>query len=445
MNEKSPLEETDLSYIIDSCLMLALEYDIPKLLEKILHIARKMTCSDAGSIYVVERSHEEEKGEKRQLRFKAAQNDTVHADWQEFVFDIDKRTIAGYVASTGEIVTIDDVYSIPKDFPFSFGKGVDEKTGYRTSSMLAFPMKNFRQEVIGVVQLINRKERFDKKLEKEKITGNVLPYDQNYRRLASFMVAQAGSALENASLVDSIKESYRAQERLQKEKIVAFYDIAAGLSDTLINKLSGILMSLQYLQEGLRGLGKEGEEFTSMNHDAILEAQWVIKMVKRFQETTDLALMSTTDDLDLHSVLKEIELEYKGKKPAFQLFDGTPIVSCNPQIGECFKGIIENALESRMDGQADVSVRTRPGPSSETVLIEITDNGKGMSQDQAQRAFTPFYTSKGTTRSGLGLWYCYQLVNGSGGNISIKSRPGAGTTVTISLPASKTKEAGPGG
>lgn len=440
MNENLPLKDADLTDIIDSCLMLALEYDIPKLLEKILYVARKMTGSDAGSIYVVETVPDEEKGERRQLRFKTTQNDTLQADWKEFVFHIDKKTIAGYVACTGKIVTIDDVYNIPKDFPFSFGKGVDEKTSYRTVSMLAFPIINFKKEVIGVVQLINRKESFDKKLEKEKITGNVLSYDSRYKRLASFMVAQAGSALENAQLVESIKESYMAQERLQREKILAFYDIAAGLSDTLINKVSGILMTLEYLQTGLQGLGEEAEEFVSINHDAVREAHWVIKMVKRFQETTDVALMATTVDIDLHASLREIETELADKRLTLRLFDGTLRVRCNPKIGECFKGIIENAFEAKLEGEAMVTVLTRPGPSGETAFVEITDNGQGMDQDRIQRVFTPFYTSKGTTRTGLGLWYCYQVINGSGGNITIKSRPGEGATVIISLPISPVGE-----
>lgn len=432
MNDKIHIKDDDLSDIIDFGIMLASEYEIPKLLEKILLQARKMTQSDAGSIYVVE--SETLKGKvKKKLRFKTAQNDTAKIASEEFVFDIDKKSIAGYVALTGEIISIEDVYEIPDSLPFSFGKGVDSKTGYRTVSMLTFPIKNFKKEVIGVVQLINRKKNFSVKFKRDKIIESVLPYDEHSKRLASFMVSQAGAALENAHLVESIKESFEVQKRLQEEKILAFYDIAAGIADTLINKLSGISMTLEYMQESFQSLGEAAEEFTSMNQDVLKEGRWMIQMVKRLQETTDKDLLALLSDVGLHPLLKEVASDYADKKIELDLFHGNPVIQASPKIGECFKGIIENALESK-EGGAEVVIRTKADTATDSILIEIIDNGNGMEEEQIKRVFTPFYTSKGTTRSGLGLWFCYQVITGAGGSISIESQPGNGTVVITSFP-----------
>lgn len=60
------------------------------------------------------------------------------------------------MTSTEETLLIDDFYAIPKNVPFNFERFFDKVTGYRSCSMLAFPLTNFKNKVIGVVQLINR-------------------------------------------------------------------------------------------------------------------------------------------------------------------------------------------------------------------------------------------------------------------------------------------------
>ncbi len=128
--------------------------DIDLLLEKILSEARAFTNCDAGSIYVREGD---------QLRFSYAQNDTLQGQlppgrklpYSTFSIPIDNASIAGYVAANGEILTIADVYELEDSYPFSFNRSYDDLTGYRTCSMLTIPLKNFRNDVIGVLQLIN--------------------------------------------------------------------------------------------------------------------------------------------------------------------------------------------------------------------------------------------------------------------------------------------------
>ena len=65
-------------------------------------------------------------------------------------------SIAGFVATSSETVIVDDLYDIPKGLPFSFDRSFDIASGYRSRSMLAFPLLNLDRKVIGVVQLINR-------------------------------------------------------------------------------------------------------------------------------------------------------------------------------------------------------------------------------------------------------------------------------------------------
>src|SRR5690348_1790998 len=137
---------------------LGTERDLRTLLELILTQARRITSSDAGSLYLVEAS---DQGPKR-LRFRLAQTfSKPDAPFVEFTMPVDRTSIAGYTAVTGEPLVIDDAYFLPPDVEYSINRSFDERHGYRTKSMLVIPMKDHKDEVIGVLQLINRKRTFD--------------------------------------------------------------------------------------------------------------------------------------------------------------------------------------------------------------------------------------------------------------------------------------------
>src|SRR2546426_12675804 len=74
---------------------------------------------------------------------------------------MDRTSLAGYAAVTGEPLVLDDAYFLPPDVKYSINRSFDERYGYRTKSMLVIPMKDHKEEVIGVLQLINRKRDFE--------------------------------------------------------------------------------------------------------------------------------------------------------------------------------------------------------------------------------------------------------------------------------------------
>jgi HD-GYP domain-containing protein (c-di-GMP phosphodiesterase class II) len=167
--------------------------DIDLLLEKILGEARSFTNCDAGSLYIKEGDH---------LKFSYAQNDTMlrqlppgrKLPYSTFSVPISNTSIAGNVALNGEILNIDDVYEIADSFPFSFNRSYDDKTGYRTCSMLTIPLKNFRHEVIGVLQLINAMDS----------CGDVIPFAQGDEEIIIYFANNAANALERAKMTREI-------------------------------------------------------------------------------------------------------------------------------------------------------------------------------------------------------------------------------------------------
>src|SRR5207245_938656 len=136
---------------------LGTERDLDTLLDLILTQSRRITSSDAGSLYLIEG----EPGEKR-LRFRLAQTySKPEAPFVEFTMPMDRSSLAGYAAVTGEPLVIDDAYFLPPDVEYTINRSFDERYGYRTKSMLVIPMKDHKEQVIGVLQLINRKRHFE--------------------------------------------------------------------------------------------------------------------------------------------------------------------------------------------------------------------------------------------------------------------------------------------
>ncbi len=188
LNEREKLKK-----IIELSKDISQVKDLDLLLERILLEARRFVNADAGSIYVIEGS---------KLKFSNSQNDTQKKKlppgkklpYLTFNVPIDKKTISGYVASTGEILNIPDVYSLPQGVPYSFGKAYDESSGYRSKSMLTVPLKNYRGTIIGVLQLINAQNE----------KNEIIPFSSEDEPLILLFANDAAIGLERAQMTRSI-------------------------------------------------------------------------------------------------------------------------------------------------------------------------------------------------------------------------------------------------
>jgi HD-GYP domain-containing protein (c-di-GMP phosphodiesterase class II) len=186
---------------------LSTERDPLKLLEMILSQARRVTGSDAGSIYLVER---DEHDAPKALRFKLSQNDSLGGvPYSEFTVPIDHTSLAGHAAATREPMTIDDVYLLPAGVTYKLNKSFDQRTGYRTKSMLVFPLTTLRDDIVGVLQLINRKRTASAKITSEEAAANeVLSYDARAVELVGALASQAAVSLENSLLYEDIEKLF---------------------------------------------------------------------------------------------------------------------------------------------------------------------------------------------------------------------------------------------
>lgn len=187
---------------------LMTERDPDRLLNRILDQAKQLTHSDAGSLYLAE------KGEDGnvQLRFKLSVNDSLpDLPFVEFTLPVSNNSLAGYAAANGEPLVLADAYHVPDDAPYSLNRSFDERIGYRTKSMLVVPMLDHRDEVVGVLQLINRKRDANAKITSESAADTfVLPYTPHELQLVQSLAGQAAISIENSQLYAQIEHLFES-------------------------------------------------------------------------------------------------------------------------------------------------------------------------------------------------------------------------------------------
>jgi HD-GYP domain-containing protein (c-di-GMP phosphodiesterase class II) len=206
----------ELGELVEIARALTQERNIDRLLDLILEKSRFITGADAGSIYIVEAT---ESGE-RQLRFKLSHNESVHFPSSEFTIPVSTRSIAGAAVITRRPINIRDVYEIGDDEPFGFDRRFDERVGYRTKSMITVPMLSAEDEVIAVIQLINKKVTPEQRLlSLEDAEHEVIPFDPRSVDLLATLASQASIALENALLYEEIRGIFEGFVRASVQAI----------------------------------------------------------------------------------------------------------------------------------------------------------------------------------------------------------------------------------
>ena len=196
-----------LTQLNDIGVALSGETDIARLLEAILIAAKKITHADGGTLYRV--------SDDRMLSFEIMRNDTLRLAMGGTtgaavpfapiaLYGVDglpvTSMVAAYAVHHGHSVNIADAYR-HEGFDFSGTKQFDEKTGYRSRSFLTVPMKDHENTTIGVLQLINAKDRD---------TGAVGPFTDADRHLAESLASQAAIALTNRLLINRLEELFES-------------------------------------------------------------------------------------------------------------------------------------------------------------------------------------------------------------------------------------------
>ncbi len=186
---------------------------VQRLLQRVLLKSRELTGAEAGTVFIVRG-----RGQYKRLEASNTQNEVIKVKPADFVVPITTSSLAGYTAVTGETVFVDDLYAISDNLPYSFDPSFDTAYGYRSRSMLCFPLHNYSKKVIGVLQLINRRDDDG---------SGPKPFDRRQADLIVPFNHIIGNAIERAAMAEHISgQNKRLRERnkllaAQREHIVS--------------------------------------------------------------------------------------------------------------------------------------------------------------------------------------------------------------------------------
>jgi two-component system NtrC family sensor kinase len=145
------------------------------------------------------------------------------------------------------------------------------------------------------------------------------------------------------------------------------------------------------------------------------------------------------ETIDLHALLKDVlgflgrEAEYRNIKVSFDVAGDLPTIdSDRSQLQQVFLNILNNALAAVENG-GTIDITLKSG-EDHTVVVIVTDDGKGIPETDIKKIFEPFFTTKKGGGTGLGLSITYGIVRKLGGEIAVRSKLGVGTSFTVILP-----------
>lgn len=287
--------------------------------------------------------------------------------------------------------------------------------------------------------------------------------DQQDLRLLASVGFQAGAAIENARLYASLQQEKQAllaahhelqqtqAQLIQNEKMAAIGQLASGVVHDLKTPMMVIVGYADMLRRKLTKLSLDApvqeqlEEYLDFIAQGVTHSDDVVKNLLHFARPSEPERVRT----DLNQLVDDTitfvqpELRRGGIKVTVDHEDDLPEVEIDPvQIKQVFINIIINAVQA-MERRGLLHVLTaieeRDGQAG--IVTRFTDTGPGMSPEQLEQVFAPFYTTKQSEvdgvdeGTGLGLSVSYRIIHSHGGHLEAESTPGEGSAFTIWLPA----------
>ena len=255
---------------------LSQERDIKKLLTIILRHACDVTNADAGSIYIVE-GHDEDIL-KRKLRFEVSQNDSRTLPVASRVMPVSATSIVGRCVLSRDRINIPDLYALDppgtgnNPWGFTHDRSFDDQNRYQTRSVLAVPMISARNEVIGVIQLINKRAKGWITLDlPSDFEDGVEPFNDTPNTFIFALASQAGIALENVLLYGEVKTLFDGFVKAAVTAIEARDPTTSGHSERVAQLTVDLARAVNKTDSGtLREVRFSDDDLTQIQYAGLL-------------------------------------------------------------------------------------------------------------------------------------------------------------------------------
>ena len=343
--------------------------------------------------------------------------------------EVDSASLASFVQ--GELV-YESGDEAPRS-PFAVRLAV---SGLR--AVVAAPLRIENNEVIGALLVAKREP------------GSFSTDDREFLRQLSSHVALAS---QQARLYGALQAAYQdlrqtQQTVMQQERLRALGQIASGIAHDINNALSPAALYTQSLLSHEASLSERAREQLTVIQRAIDDVAQTVQRMRAFY--LPRGLDRTLSPIDLNQILAQVidltrvrwhnmpqergvvvrvESDFSHELPK--------VLGTESEVRDALTNLMLNAVDALPDGGL-VTLRTRVDARDEEVIVEVQDNGVGMSETTRTRCLEPFYTTKGERGTGLGLPMVFGMLQRHAGDLEIDSQLGLGTTVRLIFPTAPT-------
>ena len=325
--------------------------------------------------------------------------------------------------------------------------------GFLLAKIIASPIKRLRDAALGIAA-----GRLD-----TRVDINSTDEIGSLANAFNYMAAEVSSATKNLKetngrLQDGIGERQRVEKELRdalgqlrdtqsqvfrQERMRAMGEMASGIAHDFNNALSPIVSFSGMFLDSPDSLDdtEQALEDIRLIHTASQDATNVVKRLREFYREPDLD--QETQELNVNQLVEQsvalTEPMWRGQSQARGVtidvrtdLQEVPAVAGNEsEFREALTNLIINAADAlNQDGMITIGTRS----DNEHAVIEVSDTGSGMSEEVRMRCLDPFFSTKGSQGTGMGLAMVYGIIERLRGTIDIASEEGKGTTFTIRLP-----------
>ncbi len=266
------------------------------------------------------------------------------------------------------------------------------------------------------------------------------PFTDSEQELLLLLARQAAVVLENAHLHGALRayveEMDQSQQRLvQTEKLAAIGRLTASIAHEVNNPLQSLRNCLDLAgREGLEE--SKRKDYLRLANEELDRLDWIVRQMLEFYrpEPATQKLVDPNRVLSDVALLTAAQCQSKGISVSLELAEKLPPVwGVAFQLQQVALNLVLNAIDAMPQGG---NLRLQTEAAGDQVTMIFKDTGRGISEEERQHIFEPFYTSK-AGGTGLGLAISYGILSAHAGSIQVESEPGVGSTFRVSLPVAE--------
>ena len=324
------------------------------------------------------------------------------------------RGVTAYVLRTGEPLLLNG----EEQFEVLVRRGEVERIGPASISWVGVPLKR-QDRTVGVLVAQSYTEG--------------LYYGEREKELLQFVSTQVAHAIERKQIEAQL---------MAADRMVSVGTLAAGVAHEINNPLAYVIANLAFAIESLHAVQEVKARETV---DALREAQQGAERVRHI--VRDLKAFSRTDDapagpVDVHQVVDASinlawnEIRHRARLVKDYQLDLPRALGSEARLGQIFLNLIVNAAQAIPEGDAERNeIRISTSTAGGNLTIAVKDTGSGIQPENLPRLFDPFFTTKPMgVGTGLGLFICQGIVRSLGGDLTVTSAVGKGSTFSVILP-----------